>query len=405
MLKRCSRLLLAVLAAPLVLLACATAPELPPPPEPASPFVVPTGLEPQVDFWVKVYSEWSQGQVALHDDRYMNLVYRVLELPGPVSDGYSKQSRRYVREQKRFLQQQLQALEDNKRNGVPLLPYQQALAEQISAQAGEQAIWGAAERLRSQRGLRERFRRGLSISTRYLPIFQQIFENAELPPELAFLPHVESSFQAHARSSAGATGMWQFTRGAAKTFMNYHPAVDERLDPVASAKGAARYLATAYRYLDSWPLALTSYNHGIGSMRQARERFGTDFMQIVRFYDRPSFGFASRNFYAEFLAARQIALAPANYFPQSIPNLPPLDHDSIVLADSVAAEQLERYFAVSKAQLIELNPAWTAAAISGRAVLPPGLTVWLPRGAVERRDSLNSKRVAEIQTAPYPQIE
>lgn len=397
--SRHSRHCLLLLVLPSLLLGCATKPpaETPAPPVQDDTFITPAGLEPQVEFWVKVYSHWSQGQVALHDNRHMDLVYRVLELPGPVSDGYSKDSRRYVREQQRWLKQQLNELEQNHSQGLPLSPQQQALAEQITAVAGEQAIWGAAERLRSQRGLRERFQRGLAISTRYVPLFQQIFRNAGLPADLAYLPHVESSFQAHARSSVGATGMWQFTKGAARTFMTDHPGVDERLDPVASAKGAARYLATAHRYLDSWPLALTSYNHGIGSMRKARERFGTDFMQIVRYYDRPSFGFASRNFYAEFLAARAIARSPETYFPTGVDSMPQLELDSIVLADSIGSDQLARYFAVPKPDLVELNPAWTAAAVHGKVALPPGLTVWLPRGAVERRDDINRRLVAEGQ--------
>ena len=185
--SRHSRHCLLLLVLPSLLLGCATKPpaETPAPPVQDDTFITPAGLEPQVEFWVKVYSHWSQGQVALHDNRHMDLVYRVLELPGPVSDGYSKDSRRYVREQQRWLKQQLSELEQNHSQGLPLSPQQQALAEQITAVAGEQAIWGAAERLRSQRGLRERFQRGLAISTRYVPLFQQIFRNAGLPADLA----------------------------------------------------------------------------------------------------------------------------------------------------------------------------------------------------------------------------
>ena len=396
----------------LSLLACAAPPPPPPspPPEPAipDPFPTPLGLEPQVNFWIKVYSEWSQAQVALHDDRYMDVVYKVIQLPGPVTDAYSREDRRYVREQRKFLKQQLAELEKNHRNNLPLPPYQQSLANIIKDKAGEHAIWGAAERLRSQRGLRERFQRGLSISGRYLPAFRTAFRQAGLPEDLALLPHVESSFQAHARSSVGATGMWQFTRGAARIFMTDHPAVDERLDPVASAKGAARYLKTAFGYLQSWPLALTSYNHGIGSMRTARERFGTDFMQIVRYYDRPSFGFASRNFYAEFLAARAIALNPEQYFPGPMIFQPALKQDSIVLAETVYAGQLARHFGMSKFDLAALNPAWTRAAVNDRISLPPGLTVWLPSGAVARNDAINQVRIADdssLPAAPISQIE
>ena len=152
--------------------------------------------------------------------------------------------------------------------------------------------------------------RGLEISQRYDAVFRKIFREEGLPEDLAFLPHVESSFQASARSSAGAVGLWQFTRGAAERFMTVNTKVDERLNPIASARGAARYLKHAYSLLGSWPLALTSYNHGINGMLRAKKQLGGDFVHIVEQCTLPNFGFASRNYYAEFLAAREIAGDP-----------------------------------------------------------------------------------------------
>ena len=80
--------------------------------------------------------------------------------------------------------------------------------------------------------------------------------------------------------------------------------VDERLDPYKSTLAAAQFLNINYAILGSWPLALTAYNHGAGGMRHAREKMGTDdIVTIVRNYQSRTFGFASRNYYAEFLAA------------------------------------------------------------------------------------------------------
>ena len=128
---------------------------------------------------------------------------------------------------------------------------------------------------------------------------------------------MESSFQTGAQSSAGAVGIWQFTRGAAEKFMAVGGGRDERYDPVASTYGAARYLRYAYDKLGDWPTALTSYNHGINGMARAQSQVGNDFVRIVQEYDSPKFGFASRNYYAEFLAARDIARDPARYFAQA----------------------------------------------------------------------------------------
>ena len=49
-----------------------------------------------------------------------------------------------------------------------------------------------------------------------------------------------------------------------------------------------------------------------------QNQVGNDFAQIVERYDGPAFGFASRNYYAQFLAAREIAVNPDRYFSEGI---------------------------------------------------------------------------------------
>ena len=125
-----------------------------------------------------------------------------------------------------------------------------------------------------------------------------------LPPELAALPHVESSFDPTAYSKVGAAGLWQFMRSTGRRFLRIDSTVDERLDPFRETEAAAQLLSYNYRLLGSWPLAITAYNHGAEGMRRARDELGTDdIARIVHDYHSPSFGFASRNFYVSFLAA------------------------------------------------------------------------------------------------------
>jgi membrane-bound lytic murein transglycosylase D len=78
---------------------------------------------------------------------------------------------------------------------------------------------------------------------------------------LAYLPLVESSFNVRARSIVGAVGMWQFMPETGKKFMRIDEKVDERRDPFASTRAAARLLKENYRLLSNWPLAITAYNH------------------------------------------------------------------------------------------------------------------------------------------------
>lgn len=281
----------------------------------AGEFPIPPELEPNVNFWRKTYAQWRRSQVAIHDDRYLNLVYEVIDLPGPVADSLSPEQKDWVAGRRIYWKTRLAALDMRRAGGEALGSEDRALAEMIQSQGRLQDVLpGAAERVRSQRGMSERFRKGLEISTRYEQTFRKIFREAGLPEDLAYLPHVESSFQAGAQSSAGAVGIWQFTRGAAEKFMNTSEGADERYDPIASTHGAARYLRYAHSKLGDWPTALTSYNHGINGMMRAQNQVGADFVRIVQQYDSPKFGFASRNYYAEFLAAREIARNPGQYF-------------------------------------------------------------------------------------------
>ena len=279
-------------------------------------FQKPGELEPAVEFWRKTYTVWHRSEVAFHDDRYLDVIYEVMVLPGYVDESLTSEQKEMVKQRRDFWKAQLFALESKLRYNVPLNANDRQLIAKLES-SGRQlnsVLNGAAERVRSQRGTRERFKRGLEISRRYDRQFRKIFRDAGLPEDLAYLPHVESSFQPAAKSSAGAVGMWQFTKGAAKTFMPAGDRVDQRLDPFASAIGAARYLSYAYSKLGDWPAAITSYNHGIGGMKRAQNQVGRDFVRIVKTYDGPAFGFASRNYYAQFLAAREIASNPMQYF-------------------------------------------------------------------------------------------
>ena len=366
------------------------------------PYTIDPGLVPQVAFWRQVFADWSLADVALHDDEYLGLVYTVIRTPGTVTDQYSPAQREYVRQRTVALENQLRNLERKARTGDPLSYAEQALASTITRAAGPGAIAGASERVRAQRGLRERFRRGVEISGRYDAIFRQIFREAGLPEDFAYLPHVESSFQAHARSSAGAAGIWQFTLPAARTYMNVHPSLDPRLDPVSAARGAANYLGHAYKVLGNWPLAVTSYNHGIRGMQNAKRRYGTDMGRIVREYDGKNFGFASRNFYAEFLAAREVASQPRRFFPEGIQYEPPQDWERIVLDRRTRASELASRYHVGMSQLIALNPAWTPAAWRGRVALPAGTEVWLPPGTLSRAEQSAGDAAQELAQAPPP---
>ena len=203
---------------------------------------------------------------------------------------------------------------------------------------------------------------------------QKIFRAEGLPAQLAYLPLVESSFNIRARSGAGAVGMWQFIPETGKKFMRIDDKVDERRDPMASTRAAARLLNENYRILGSWPLAITAYNHGTEGIFRAIESVGSrDLVELIRHYRSPTFGFASKNFYAEFLAVVEIASQPEKHFPFLRLHRPVVLRDFEV-KKTTALEAVLRPAAISQDAFFQWNPALEA----GTKVIPAGYRVNLP---------------------------
>lgn len=355
----------------------------------------PAALRDNVSFWSRVFAEWRLSQVVLHDADYPGLVYEVINLDGKVGDVYSTDQTKQIRLHREALEGRLARIEAAGADADRLNEQDRALRQNIIDVAGINALADVSSRVRAQRGLRERFLKGLEISGRYDKVFRQVFREEGVPEDLAYLPHVESSFQNHARSSVGATGMWQFTRSAGRLFMTVNHVVDQRLDPVLAARGAARYLRQAYQMLGSWPLAVTSYNHGIQGMMRAKNQFGTDFDRIVTEYDSRTFGFASRNFYAEFLAARRVARQYDLFFPEGVALQHPLELDSVVLDRTMRSHELARFYSIKQSELVALNPSWSTNAARGGLALPVGAIVWLPAGTLTRKAENTDGQIAE----------
>ncbi len=283
--------------------------------EPALDFSAQLPVSPamadRVRFWVDVFARVSHTEAILHDRDDPTLVYDVVSY-GPGGDATAVEAMRASYE--RLLG--LMAAEGWTRSILPSPPEHLRVKAMFGVRAGPVAYVRALGNIRAQRGMQEPFVDGLERAELYLPGIRRIFKESKLPPELVYLPHVESSFNPSAVSRAGAAGLWQFTR---ETFEHYEKmplGADARFDPVRSTEIAALHLARARSVLGSWPLAIASYNHGVAGMARARAAVGVDSLDdIVRGYDAASFGFASQNFYAEVLAAAHVASNARHYFP------------------------------------------------------------------------------------------
>jgi membrane-bound lytic murein transglycosylase D len=197
--------------------------------------------------------------------------------------------------------------------------------------------------------------------------------------ELVALPHVESSYNPTAYSRVGAAGMWQFTRSTGRLYMRVDSVVDERLDPYVASEAAARLLAKNYELTGTWPLAITSYNHGAGGMKRAARTLGTtDMGEIVRRYKSRTFGFASRNFYASFLAASRIDRNSSRYF-GNVVQQKPYEYTTIEVPFFTPASALAKALGVDVDLLREFNPALRPSVWNGSKHIPRRYALRLPK--------------------------
>ncbi len=338
------------------------------------PFPRPAGLEPDIAFWTRVYTEVGTDGGLIHDAEHLSVVYEVLQF----EEGISRRERiREVKRVKKRYQDILRRLAGGERTGLSA-EEQRVLAlwpEDVSART----LRRAARELRFQLGQADKFREGLIRSGAWMAHIRQILAERGLPPELAALPHVESSFNPDAYSKAGAAGLWQFTRSTGRRFMRIDHVVDERMDPFESTIAAARLLEHNYATLGSWPLAITAYNHGVAGMRRALRKFSPDDIEgLLRGYDSRRFGFASRNFYVAFLAAVDVDAHAAHYFGE-LERHPERDSAVITVPDYISAQSISAALGVHRAALRDQNPALLHPVWSGNKHVPKGFGLRLPR--------------------------
>ncbi len=337
-------------------------------------------IKPNVRFWTKVYTQYSTSQGILHDRENLNVIYDVIELKNPNQYNAKKINEKRINVAKHKYRSILKKLAQN-----PSVAGDEArrIARLFGNKGNRAAFHKAMYKIRCQIGLKDSFRKGIAYSGAYIDEMKQIFRSYGLPLDLVYLPHVESSFNPKAYSKFGAAGIWQFVREAGKRSMVVGYALDERWDPIRSSDAAARLLRRSYEKFGSWPLAITAYNHGIAGVLKATWIKG-GYEDIFRHYKGKNFRFASRNYYSEFLAARNAAKNCRTYF-GDLSLDPPINSRKIVMAGYASVTELARYFDVDIATLARLNPSLRPPVFKEQKYVPKGYALRLPPDAVRRR--------------------
>ncbi len=369
----------------------------------SSLFPIPENIKPNVAFWKKVYTLYNSNQVMIHDMNDLRIIYEVVTFDVPMSD-YAParlpwREVEQIKEKYRAILRRLAQLETI----VPesLAPEERPVYELFRDKASPETFLKAAEAVRAQQGLRDEFRRGLIRSGRYVDYILKVLDQYNIPRELVALPHVESSYNYRAYSKFGAAGIWQFTRGTGRRFLTIDYLVDERFDPIKSTEAAAKLLLENYQELGTWPLAINAYNHGVNGLKRAVANLGTtDIGVIIEKYESRSYQFASRNFYAEFLAALDAHNNYRVYFGDLTFDQP----DRFVtfqLPSNIRLSLLADRMGFDLKEIERLNPSLRSTVLTSKRQLPRGFELRLPwREGVDPALAFAKIPAAEKQPEP-----
>ncbi|MBN2105464.1 lytic transglycosylase domain-containing protein [bacterium] len=342
-------------------------------------FHIPEGLENRIFFWEKVFTHYSLDQVLIHDSEHPERIYQVLDFRelkarGLLYEKSKKESIQTARNEIRAILGKLAATTDT----IHLSKEEKRIRRLFDPNARPSVFRHARICIHTQKGAMETFKAGLIRSGRYVPAMKVIFKEEGLPEDLVYLAHVESGFHPYAKSPAGALGVWQFIQSTGKQYLKIGSTIDERMDPILSTKGAAKLLKSNYQATESWPLAITAYNHGLNGIQQAViSVHSRDLVKMIQSYRSPLFGYASKNFYAEFLAARQIAKNPHKYF-SNIELDPPIQYKLVRLPFAFTIREASQMFNVSQEILANMNPALKQAVTRRGKKIPRGYSLRVP---------------------------
>lgn len=345
-------------------------------------FTIPEPLARRAHFWRRIYSIWSTDDFVLHSSEYPEVIMEVARSDSSLSEAAkSERAKKTLRDRQKHYRSLLLTMHYNRKlSSFEFDPVMNRIARSMAHISDPNKYSVVANSLRVQRGQKEFIAKGIQASGRYLPIIEREFTRKGLPHELARIAFVESSFNVKAVSKVGASGVYQFMRFTAKDFMTVNDAIDERRDPIKSGYAAARLFEMNYKILGNWPLAITAYNHGAFSLRSAVKKLGSnDLTYLINKYDNRSFGFASKNFYCEFLGILSTYEHRDVYFPE-VKEEKVLAFTEFKLTSALSVAHLRKKFNLTVEEVLEYNPDIDRRHALRGGSLPRGYVFKVPEG-------------------------
>ncbi len=194
-----------------------------------------------------------------------------------------------------------------------------------------------------------------AILRRGAPYFGFIYNRlvyAGMPPELMYLPAVESGFRAWAVSRSGAAGFWQFMMNSISPYdIDINEWQDDRRDFWKATEAALKKLQHNYERTGSWPLAVAAYNCGLGRIERAVAASGTT--DYIKLYEQGYIPGETRNYVPKFFAFAHLATHAEQY-----------GLTASAVMDTPAAEESSEW------ERIELNQAVNLVILASKAGIP-----------------------------------
>ena len=205
----------------------------------------------------------------------------------------------------------------------------------------------------------------VGLASYYMPLFEEIFDQYGIPPELAKVAVIESALNPMAVSRVRAAGMWQFMRRTGVQYgLEVNEYVDERFDYLRETHAAAKYLKDAYAIFGDWSLAIASYNCGPGNVNKAIRRAGGghDFWDVYKYLPRET-----RGYVPAFIAAMYTLsyYREHNIVPSHIDTPPQVD--TFHISKNLHFGQVSECVGISMEMLRNLNPEYVKDIVPGKA--------------------------------------
>jgi membrane-bound lytic murein transglycosylase D len=272
---------------------------------------------PMVNFWFLIYTQFKSNSFVFHDKDNLSIIYKILDFSPLEEKGLSKNSIYIL--QRKIISEKLTDLK-NELQKLSIDPFSNSLSAKkifyILKKGNINIPEKNAERkkffrhlssnIRTQTGQQNFIQDGIIRSIPFEKFLNRYFIKKKLPKELLAIPFLESSFNPKAQSKVNALGIWQFMPLISSYYVpkrNHH--FDYRFNVGVASVAASFLMNENYSLMKSWDLAVTAYNSGTRHLLKTKRRLdlkNINLETIIKNSDSKHFGFASKNFYSEFLA-------------------------------------------------------------------------------------------------------